>query len=90
MEFVPGPFEAPENAAFRKAHCNGTVSTWVPCCGRPHDFIALLLVASLLLLVPCCQMQRRDEALREAYAAMAEHAGMSLPQALEKQGAYFR
>ncbi|CAK9055041.1 Protein phosphatase 2C (PP2C) [Durusdinium trenchii] len=43
VEFVPGPFEAPENAAFRKA-----------------------------------------------YAAMAEHAGMSLPQALEKQGAYFR
>jgi len=38
VEFIPGPFEAPENAAFRKA-----------------------------------------------YASMAEHAGITLPQALEKR-----
>ena len=57
VEFIPGPFEAPENAAFRKAGC----------CKRQAKKVTTNLLLS-----------------SQAYASMAEHAGITLPQALEK------
>ena len=57
VEFIPGPFEAPENAAFRKAGC---------CKRQAKKVTSNLLLSS------------------QAYASMAEHAGITLPQALEK------
>ena len=57
VEFIPGPFEAPENAAFRKARRSGSA-----------------------LLSPAEPVSKRCQ----AYASMAEHSGITLPQALEK------
>ena len=58
VEFIPGPFKAPENGAFRKA---GDSDTELASFRR----------------VRCCKPCK-------AYAAMAEHAGLTLSQALEK------
>ena len=57
VEFIPGPFEAPENAAFRKAATSE---------------------------LECSIARGRVCASCQAYASMAEHAGITLPQALEK------